>query len=942
MTVRTPQLSVNAAADPDHDSLTYQYEVYSDSGLTHLVAIEQGAGPSWTMSTVLTDNTWYYWHARAQDEHNAAGNWTAATSFFVNNSGTNDPPTISVLSPGASDAVAYGTSHTIRWSDSDPDSDATITLGYDTVASGCTGTVIAASISENDPANQYAWNIAALAYNTSYWVYAKIDDGTTQSCAYASNALIRIDPATLALTVTKAGAGTVVSSPSGIDCGSDCSEVFATITPVTLTATPAASTTFTGWSGGGCSGTGVCQTTIDQAKTVTATFVLKTYTVSAVTDQNGGLDPGTPSPALVSHGTGTTFIFKANAGYHLASIDGTCGTAYTPATNTETTHAYLTGAVTGDCTIFGVFAPDQYVLTVVKSGTGSGSVTSSPAGIACGSDCSEASGYNSQITLSASAQAGSTFSGWSGAGCTGTGNCVVTLNGAKSVIAQFQFNTAAVSEVTLGANLLSPQVTGTSVVFTAQGTGGSGAYEYQFLIKAEGDLAWTTTRAYAAANTWTWTTAGVTPGAYTVMVYVRNQGSSSAFDMARTRNFSVVAVSPAQAGSFLASRPSPLMIGPLVTFTAKGSGGTGSYEYKFLRKLSSSTTWTTLREYGAGTWTWDTAAAVPGTYTLLVYIRNQGSPATYEAMMTMSYSVVTAAPATGTTLSANMPSPVVSGSTVTFTAQGSGGSGTYDYQFLRKYPSNEAWETVQDYSGTNTWSWDTHGGIGGTYTIKVNVKNHGSAALYEVVRTMNYTVTLGAPATGATLTSSPVSTVVSGLTVTLTATGIGGTGTYDYQFLRKDPSSSTWTVARDYAPDNTFAWNTTGVLAGTYTLKVYVRNLGSLAVFEAAKSLTYTVLDSPATSATLTASPAGSVISGPTVTFTAQAIGGTGTYEYQFLRKDPSSSIWDVVQDYAEKNTWAWGTSGATVGTYTVKVFVRHPGSPLAYEVAKSMSYTIK
>ena len=50
VTVRTPQLSVNAAADPDNDSLTYQYEVYSDSGLTHLVSIEQAAGPSWTMS----------------------------------------------------------------------------------------------------------------------------------------------------------------------------------------------------------------------------------------------------------------------------------------------------------------------------------------------------------------------------------------------------------------------------------------------------------------------------------------------------------------------------------------------------------------------------------------------------------------------------------------------------------------------------------------------------------------------------------------------------------------------------------------------------------------------------------------------------------------------------------------------------------------------------
>ena len=153
VTVRTPQLSVNAAADADNDSLTYEFEVYSDSGLTHLVSIEEGAGPSWTMSAVLTDNTWYYWRSRAKDSHGATGDWTAATSFFVNNSGTNDPPAISVLAPGASEPVTYATSYEVRWSDSDPDSDAVITLGYDTDNAGCDGTTIAGSISENDPAN---------------------------------------------------------------------------------------------------------------------------------------------------------------------------------------------------------------------------------------------------------------------------------------------------------------------------------------------------------------------------------------------------------------------------------------------------------------------------------------------------------------------------------------------------------------------------------------------------------------------------------------------------------------------------------------------------------------------------------------------------------------------------------------------------------------------
>lgn len=76
------------------------------------------------------------------------------------------------------------------------------------------------------------------------------------------------------LTVGKAGGGdgTVTSQPEGIQCGVDCNEEFVNGTTVTLTATPAPRSVFAGWSGGGCSGTGPCTVTMDQARSVTATF----------------------------------------------------------------------------------------------------------------------------------------------------------------------------------------------------------------------------------------------------------------------------------------------------------------------------------------------------------------------------------------------------------------------------------------------------------------------------------------------------------------------------------------------------------------------------------------------------------------------------------------------------------------------------------------------
>lgn len=81
-------------------------------------------------------------------------------------------------------------------------------------------------------------------------------------------------PATVSqftLNVAVTGSGSVVSSPSGISCGADCTEPYASGTSVTLTATPAAGQVFSGW-GGACSGTAACRLTIGAATSITANF----------------------------------------------------------------------------------------------------------------------------------------------------------------------------------------------------------------------------------------------------------------------------------------------------------------------------------------------------------------------------------------------------------------------------------------------------------------------------------------------------------------------------------------------------------------------------------------------------------------------------------------------------------------------------------------------
>lgn len=95
----------------------------------------------------------------------------------------------------------------------------------------------------------------------------------------ASTRLVQTPAARYDLTVatTGTGQGTVKSSPAGITCATtsaaNCAASFDTGIAVVLTATPVVGSDFTGFSGGGCAGTGTwCIVALDQVRRVTATF----------------------------------------------------------------------------------------------------------------------------------------------------------------------------------------------------------------------------------------------------------------------------------------------------------------------------------------------------------------------------------------------------------------------------------------------------------------------------------------------------------------------------------------------------------------------------------------------------------------------------------------------------------------------------------------------
>ena len=234
---------------------------------------------------------------------------------------------------------------------------------------------------------------------------------------------------TLAVTKTGSGTGTVTSDVGGLSCGATCSVDYADGTVVTLTATAASGSRFTGWSGA-CSGTGTCTVTMSAARNVTAGFIaLYTLTVTKSGSGTGsvsgsGINCGLTCSADYDDGTVVTLTAGAASGSRFSGWSGACS-------GTGTCTVTMSAARNVTATFIAL-----YTLTVTKSGSGTGTVTSDVGGVSCGATCSADFDDGTVVTLTGTAASGSRFSGWSGA-CSGTSTCTVTMSAARNVTANF-------------------------------------------------------------------------------------------------------------------------------------------------------------------------------------------------------------------------------------------------------------------------------------------------------------------------------------------------------------------------------------------------------------------------------------------------------------------------------------------------------------------------
>ena len=154
-------------------------------------------------------------------------------------------------------------------------------------------------------------------------------------------------------------------------------------------------------------------------------YIQSQYTL-AITSVHGAVTRN-PDKATYVYGDVVQLTAVPDAGWSFSTWSGDLTGSVNPGNLT----------IDGNKSVIATFTQVTHSLTVTKTGTGSGTVTSVPAGIDCGSVCDHTYAENTVVTLKAATVFHSVFSGWSGGGCSGTGSCIVTMDKAVSVTAIF-------------------------------------------------------------------------------------------------------------------------------------------------------------------------------------------------------------------------------------------------------------------------------------------------------------------------------------------------------------------------------------------------------------------------------------------------------------------------------------------------------------------------
>lgn len=239
------------------------------------------------------------------------------------------------------------------------------------------------------------------------------------------------------LTVMRVGSNeeSIVSSPVGIDCGNDCGASFPRGTEVTLLASQPGDKVFQGWEG--CSPgqvVGSCRLTMVSDVTATATYKPRpgSITVSlagdgdgTVTSSDGAINCASTCSAAYDYGAKVALTAAPAGGSKFAAWGGAC-------TGTSATCVVTASEVSSVVASF-----DRNLRSVAVTVQGAGTVASLVASLdGCQDVCTASVAQLTPLTLTAQADDGYEFLGWSSP-CGVGPKCAIVVDNALSLVAEF-------------------------------------------------------------------------------------------------------------------------------------------------------------------------------------------------------------------------------------------------------------------------------------------------------------------------------------------------------------------------------------------------------------------------------------------------------------------------------------------------------------------------
>lgn len=255
-------------------------------------------------------------------------------------------------------------------------------------------------------------------------------------------------------------AGTVISDPPGIDCQEDCEEAFFEGTQIELTLTLTDDCLVErfypqGWN----SGSEYAFTVHNPEQTHATVEVVKDLTIDLVisppkqrlylqeTGPGSGTIQASPESLPCSYCPYLSYYKGTEVTLEAVADKGSVFTGWS-GEGCSGTDPECRLFLDDDTTVSARF--DSLGKSITVERVGNGTVVSGSGDIDCGTDCTESYDENTTLTLTASPAPGAAFYGWDGAGCSGTGTCVVNVNDDLSVTALFRPDTYSLHVETSG------------------------------------------------------------------------------------------------------------------------------------------------------------------------------------------------------------------------------------------------------------------------------------------------------------------------------------------------------------------------------------------------------------------------------------------------------------------------------------------------------------